>query len=144
FMALEGARDFHALPSREFRPAPGARRWDSAETANFTNLAAFDTSLDLLERIGAENIQNHADALTNEIIERMPRDHVALASPEPRERRGPYICISAINPDDTRAIHEKLRAAQIHVSLRGTSLRIAPYIYNTQDEIARLIDVLKS
>lgn len=144
FMALEGARDFHALPSREFRPAPGARRWDSAETANFTNLAAFDASLDLLERIGAENIQNHVDALTNEIVGRMPRDRVALASPEPRERRGPYICISAINPDDTQAIHEKLRAAQIHVSLRGTSLRIAPYIYNTQDEVSRFIDMLKS
>ena len=73
-------------------------------------------------------------------------DHVLglVPAPEPRERRGPYICISAINPDDTQAIHEKLRAAQIHVSLRGTSLRIAPYIYNTQDEVSRFIDMLKS
>ncbi len=144
FMALEGARDFHALPSSEFRSAPGARRWDSAETANFTNLTAFDASLDLIGRIGGENIQNHVDALTNEILERMPRDRFMLTSPEPRERRGPYICVSAINPNDTRAIHEKLGAAQIHVSLRGTSLRISPYIYNTREEISRLIDVLES
>ena len=48
FMALEGARNFHALPVENQQPVPGARRWDSAETANFTNLAAFDSSLDLL------------------------------------------------------------------------------------------------
>lgn len=74
----------------------------------------------------------------------MPLDRITLASPEPRERRGPYLCISAINPDDTQAIYGKLRAAQIDVSLRGTSLRIAPYIYNTQNEVSRLIEILKS
>ena len=40
FMALEGAHDFHAMSSENFGPVPGARRWDSPETANFTNLAA--------------------------------------------------------------------------------------------------------
>lgn len=144
FAALEGARDLHAMPSRDFRVAPGARRWDSAETANFTNLAAFDASLDLLERIGAENIQRHVDALTNQVIEMMPRDRITLASPEPRDRRGPYVCVSARDPNETRGLYEKVRAAQIHLSLRENALRIAPYIYNTPDEISRLLDVLKS
>ncbi len=144
FMALDGARDFHSLSSGEFRVAPGARRWDSAETGNFTNLAAFDASLALLERIGGEAVQEYTAALVDEIIAGMPRDRYALASPEARERRGPYVCLSAIDPGDTQAVYEKLRAAQVSVSLRGTALRIAPYIYNTPDEIARLIAVLRS
>jgi selenocysteine lyase/cysteine desulfurase len=144
FMGLEGARDLHAMFSRELVPAPGARRWDSAETANFMNVAALDASLDLVLRIGVDAIQQHVDALTGEIIEWLPRDRCALASPEQRERRGPYVCVSALDPNDTSPLYEKLRAAQISVSLREKAIRIAPYIHNTQADISKLIEILKS
>jgi selenocysteine lyase/cysteine desulfurase len=144
FMGLEGARDLHAMFSRELVPAPGARRWDSAETANFMNVAALDASLDLVLRIGVDAIQQHVDALTGEIIERLPRDRCALASPEQRERRGPYVCVSALDPNDTSPLYEKLRAAQISVSLREKAIRIAPYIHNTQADISKLIEILRS
>ena len=42
YQALEGARNFTGLPVDNLRAVPGARRWDAAETANFTNLAALD------------------------------------------------------------------------------------------------------
>jgi cysteine desulfurase / selenocysteine lyase len=144
FMALEGAREFHAMPSGNLRPAPGARRWDSAETANFTNLAAFDASLDLLLRLGVDNVERYVDALVTEIIARLPSDRFALASPEKRERRGPYVCVSARDPKDTPSFYEKLRAANISVSLRENALRIAPYIYNTPADVSRLIEVLSA
>jgi len=142
FLALEGARDFHALPTDNPRPAPGARRWDSAETANFTNLAALDSSLDLLLRTGVGAIGRYVDALVAEIIDGLPRTNCVLASPAERERRGPYVCVSARDPQDTPALYERLRAAQISVSLRENALRIAPYIYNTPEDIARLLQVL--
>lgn len=144
FMALEGAREFHAMPSGNLRPAPGARRWDSAETANFTNLSAFDSSLDMLSRIGVDAAERHVDAIVTEIIARLPSDRFVLASPELRERRGPYVCISARNPKDTPWFYEKLRAANISVSLRENALRIAPYLYNTPADVSRLIEVLSS
>jgi len=142
FMALEGARNLHALPRANVRPVPGARRWDSAETANFTNLAAFDASLDLVLRIGTDAIQRLIDSLTEEILEQLPRTRCVLASPAERERRGPYVCISAREQDQTPALYEKLRAAGISVSLRETALRIAPHIYNTSEEISHLLKVL--
>lgn len=144
FMALEGARDFHALPSEKFQPVPGARRWDSPETANFTNLAAFDSSLDFLLRIGLDAVARHVDGLVGELIERLPRDHCVLASPEERSKRGPYVCVSARKREQTMALYQKVLAAQIHVSLRENALRIAPYLYNTSEEISRLIGVLST
>ncbi len=143
-MALEGARDFHSMPFGNLRPVPGARRWDSPETANFTNLAAFDSSLDLLQRIGVDSIARHVDSLVGEIIERLPRNRCVLASPEERAKRGPYVCVSAREPAETTALYEKVRAAQIHVSLRENAIRIAPYLYNTPEEISRLIEVLSA
>jgi cysteine desulfurase / selenocysteine lyase len=144
FMALEGARQLHAMPSANFRPVPGARRWDSPETANFTNLAAFESSLDLLLRIGLDSVAQHVDGLVGELIERLPRNRCVLASPEERCKRGPYVCISALKREETPALYEKVRAAKIHVSLRNNTLRIAPYLYNTSEEISRLIEVLSA
>jgi len=145
FMALEGARDFNAMPTAgNLRPAPGARRWDSAETANFTNLAALDASVDLVLRIGVDAVQRHIDALVAEIIDRLPGTRCVLASPAERERRGPYVCVSALDPKDSASLHEKLRAAQISVSLRENALRISPHIYNTPEDISRLMQILSA
>lgn len=142
FMALEGARNLHALPMNNLRAAPGARRWDSAETANFTNLAAFDSSLDLMLRIGIDAVERSIDALVAEIIDGLPRTKCVLASPFERERRGPYVCVSARDPQGTAALYERLRDAKISVSLRQNAVRIAPHFYNTQEDISRLMKVL--
>lgn len=144
FMALEGAREFHAMPSENLQPMPGARRWDSPETANFTNLAAFESSLDLVLSIGLDAVARHVDGLVGELVERLPRNRCVLASPEERSRRGPYVCVSALKREETTALYHKVSAAQIHVSLRDNALRISPYLYNTPEEISRLIEVLSA
>lgn len=142
WQALEGARNFHFLPLEDLKAAPGARRWDSAETGNFINLSAWDASLDLLVKIGTNAIANHNAALVSEMIERLPRDHFVLASPNERARRGPYACISARNHERNREICDALREAQIIVSLRENALRVSPYLYNTAAEIDRLVKTL--
>jgi len=144
FMALEGAHDFHSMFSRALRPVPGARRWDSPETANFTNLAAYDASLDLILRIGIDTVTQHVDALTEKIVERLPRDKCVLASPEERAGRGPYVCVSARKIDETLALYEKVRAANVHVSFRENAIRCSPFLYNTPEQIDRLIGVLSA
>jgi selenocysteine lyase/cysteine desulfurase len=144
FMALEGARIFHTLPLDNLRPVPGARRWDSAETASFTNLAALDASLDLLLRVGVESLTGHNEELIAQLIGNLPADKYVLASPDEAVRRGPYICIAAHTPEQTAQCYEKLRAAQVYVSLRENALRIAPYLFNTPAHISRLLEVLDS
>lgn len=142
WQALEGARNFSSLPLDNLQAAPGARRWDTAETGNFITLAMWDASLELLAKIGPAAVQKHNDALVNEIIGRLPRDCCVLASPAERDRRGPYICVSSRNPARNHELCEKLREAQIIVSLREQALRISPYLYNTPEQIDRLIRIL--
>jgi selenocysteine lyase/cysteine desulfurase len=142
FMALEGAREFHSMPRRDLRPMPGARRWDSAEPASFTNLAAFDAALDFVLQTGVDAIERHNDALVAQILEGLPRTNCSLASPAERERRGPYICVAARSPQETASLYEKLRAAQVSVSLRENALRVAPHIYNTPEDVSRLLKIL--
>ncbi len=142
WQALDGARNFQFLSLNELKAAPGARRWDSAETGNFINLSAWDASLELLLKIGTDAIAKHNAALVGELIERLPRDRFVLASPEQSKERGPYICISARDPKHNPEICDKLRQAQIIVSLRESALRVSPYLYNTTEEIDRLVKAL--
>jgi selenocysteine lyase/cysteine desulfurase len=144
YLALEGARNFHTLPLDNLRPVPGARRWDAAETASFTNLAALDASLDLLLRVGVPSLACHNAKLIAQLIAQLPAEKYVLASPAEPERRGPYVCIAARTPEATAQCHEKLRAAQVIVSLREGALRISPYLYNTPAHISRLLEVLAS
>ncbi|HEX4001248.1 MAG TPA: aminotransferase class V-fold PLP-dependent enzyme [Candidatus Acidoferrales bacterium] len=144
YQALEGARNVTGLPVENLRAVPGARRWDAAETANFTNLAALDASLDLVLAVGVDEVARHNHALVTQIIERLPGSHCALASPAERERRGPYLCIAARDAGQTAALFEKLRQNRVFVSLREGSIRIAPYLYNTPEQIARVMDLLSA
>lgn len=144
WQGLEGAREFDSLPLENLRVTPTARRWDSAETASFIQLAALDASLDLLVKVGTTAIAKHNDALMSEIIERLPRDSCMLASPAERERRGPYVCVAARKSEKTRELLGKLRDAQVIVSLRENALRISSHLYNTSEHVDRLIRVLST
>lgn len=144
WQALAGARDFHSLPLEGLRAAPGARRWDSPETGSFIHLAAMDASLDLVVKVGPDAIAKHNEGLIGEIVERLPRDRCVLASPSERDRRGPYVSVSARKPEKNRELIEKLREAQIVVSLRENALRISTYLYNTSEHVDRLLKVLSA
>jgi selenocysteine lyase/cysteine desulfurase len=144
YQALEGARNFSELPAESLRVVPGARRWDAAETANFTNLAALDASLDLVLAAGVDAVATHNQELVSQIIERLPGSRCVLASPAERERRGPYVCIAGRDPNETPALFEKLRANRVFASLREGAIRIAPYLYNTPEQISRMMDLLSA
>jgi selenocysteine lyase/cysteine desulfurase len=142
WMALEDAEQFHTLSTGVYNLAKGARRWDSPETASFSNLAAMDASLALLLRVGVEAVWEHTQRLTAMMIDRLPRDRYVLASPGTADDRGPYACVAARKPEMTAQWFERLRAAQVFVSLREGALRISPHLYNSERDIDRLLTVL--
>lgn len=142
WMALEGAERFHLLTVEEmkFRPVSGhARRWDSPETASYFNLPAMEASLQFVLDAAPQTVLDHNTRLLELMLERLPRDRCVLASPDDSARRGPYACIAARSPEKSQALFEKLRAEKIFCALRENALRIAPHLYNTPQDIDRLI-----
>lgn len=137
--ALEGAENFHTLSMEDLRLAPGARRWDSPETGSFFNLAAMNASLEFVLRAGPETVLEHNRRLMDMMYERLPRDRCVAASPAEPERRGPYACFKARSAEKTTALYERLRQANVIVSLREGNLRISPHLYNTERDIDKLI-----
>lgn len=142
WQAVEGAAEFHALTSSEMKPARGARRWDSAETASFFNLAAMEKGLEFVLQAGVENIWKHNLALIELMNERLPRDRCIAASPVDPAARGPFACIAARSPEKTGDLYARLTQANVIVGLREGNIRVAPYLFNSPRDIDRLISVI--
>jgi selenocysteine lyase/cysteine desulfurase len=142
WMAAEGADNFAALAFADPKPLPSARRFDSAETANYYNLAALDAGLELVSRIGVANIAAHNHKLIDLLFSRLPPDRLVVASPLDHQQRGPYGCFQARTPEKTKELYEKLKSEQVITSLREGKIRISPYVYNNERDIDRVISVV--
>ena len=144
WMAVDGADNFSKLDFANPKPAVNAKRWDAPEWAshfNF-NLAAMDASVDFVVRMGAETVAAHNHELIDFLFARLPMDRCVVASPLERERRGPYGCFVSRTPEKTAELYAKLREENVFVSLREGRIRVSPHMYNTIQDIDRLISVI--
>jgi cysteine desulfurase / selenocysteine lyase len=142
WMAAKGVDNFASMDFANPAPAPGAKRWDAAETANYFNHAALDASVEFVLQAGPEAIQKHCRSLVDLLYERLPKDRCLPASPLDAAQRGPYGCFAARAPEKTVALYERLRKENIIVSLREGNIRVSPYLFNTERDIDRLISVI--
>lgn len=112
-------------------------------TRNNVGIYGLGAALDLLQEVGLPAIEARVLALTDRLIEGLQRKGYTLRSSlVPRERSA----IVAFDSDrfPVRDLQQRLRAADIVVSLRQGALRVAPHFYNTEAEIDALLEVLPS
>jgi len=144
WMAVAGADNFSALNFDDPKPAPNAKRWDAPEWASYFNfnLAALDASVELVSRIGPEQVAAHNRKLIDFLFERLPKDRCVPASPLDAGQRGPYGCFAGRSREKTTEIYQRLRKENVIVSLREGNIRVSPHLYNTERDIDRLISVI--
>jgi selenocysteine lyase/cysteine desulfurase len=67
---------------------------------------------------------------------------VFQSSPLDSNRRGPFGCFTARQPEKTLDLYQKLRRENIIVSLRDGKIRVSPYLFNSEQDIDRLVSVV--
>jgi cysteine desulfurase / selenocysteine lyase len=125
------------------KPSRNAKRWDAAEASTYFNfkLTAMDASVDLVLRVGPEAVLEHNRKLIAFLFERLPKDCVP-ASPLDSARRGPYGCFTALTPEKTAELYQKLRNENVVVSMREGRIRVWSHLFNSERDIDRLIGVV--
>ena len=134
------SRDFSSLILYSDDYDAGARRFDMGERSNFALLPAAGRAM--------RQILEWKIAEISETCGTMNRKLAAAAAelgfPSPVEpRRAPhYLCLRRKTPIP-KELTEMLAREQVFVSVRGSSIRVAPHVYNADEDCDRLIRCLR-
>ncbi len=134
------ARDFASLILYTDKYDAGARRFDMGERSNFALLPAATRALKQLLEWGVEEISETAGALNRQLA--AGALDLGFSSP-PEELRAPhYLCLrrQAGIPEE---LPEILARKKAFVSVRGSSIRVTPHVYNSANDAERLISCLR-
>lgn len=140
WIARAGSEDFRGLVNYRDEYQPGARRYDMGERSNLQSMPMALAALTQVLAWGPERIQEYCTALTSRLVERAaPLGFTA----EARTGRGGHLVgLRAPRGADLDALGARLAAANVHVSLRGSAIRVAPHLYNDARDIDALLAAL--
>ena len=111
------------------------------ERSNFQLVPMATAAIQQLLEWTVPRIAEALQLRTNAIAERA----AALGlSASPPEGRGPHLLGVDLPREAARQVAAALDASRVVVSPRGSSLRIAPHLHNSQHDIDRLMSVIAS
>jgi len=120
----------------------GARRYDVFGTANFFNFKPWAASIEYLLSLGIDRIADHDQELVSRLIDGLDHLDYQLFSPRSGDRRSTLVFFSHRDPNRNEEIWKSLREEAVFISYRAGKLRAAPHLYNTPEEIDRLLELL--
>jgi selenocysteine lyase/cysteine desulfurase len=138
WISRAGSQDFAALVDYQDRYGGGARRFDVGQRTHFETtpmaVAALRQLLDWeVPRIGAT-----LGRLTGSIQRRVEAMGLRLTTSD----RVPHMLGIGL-PDQARAaVAGALSQAGVHVGVRGSSLRVSPHLWTTDEDVDRLVGAL--
>lgn len=125
--------------SDKLAPSAAARRFELGNF-NLPAIHALGASLDMIEQIGVQNIQNHCFDLGDHLIARLDELEVRLVGPRDRKHRAPHIYVIGLPASDWLGHFEE---SGVRVSPERDGIRISFGMFNTADDVDRLIDVIR-
>ena len=137
------SEDFTRLIDYQDSFQPGARRHDFGEHSSTILMPMLQTALEQLLDWGVEQIAAHCESLFGVLVD-------ALAGSDYRiqplaQQHGHLFGIGVPNPDNRlRRLAQELEAANIYVSIRGSSLRVSTHIFNDENDVLALARTLKA
>ena len=118
---------------------PGARKFDRGQAPNMLAMSCLEAGVEFLLKIGLERVQKHIQQLRDFFLENYPLSKYELITP--REHMGNILALRTRGIDPT-ALERELKYRNIDVSVRQGNVRLSFHIFNTQDQVEKLIEGL--
>jgi selenocysteine lyase/cysteine desulfurase len=141
WIARAGSDDFSRLVDHTDAYRPGARRFDMGESPQFVLAPMAIAALQQVLAWGVERIQRTLGLLTEKIAQLAAEIDY---SPVPSAQRSAHMIGIQPARGIPAELSQRLHDANVFVSVRGDSIRIAPYLYNDAADIERLLAVLRT
>jgi len=140
WIARAGSEDFAGLVNYRDEFQPGARRFDVGELSNFALMPQATAALRQILEWGVEAIHETLSARTEAIAARAAA--LGIGSVPRRLRAGHYLGLR-FEDGVPEGLGQRLADENIHVSVRGRSMRVTPHLYNTDVDVDRFFAVLE-
>ena len=114
------------LPEDAARFEPG--------TENAVGLRGLGGTLELMETLGFEWIEQRVLALTNRLVERLRSLNCEVMGPRNAERRSGIVVFRSPH-HATETLHERLSGENVVCSVRNGGIRLSPHYYNNESEL---------
>jgi selenocysteine lyase/cysteine desulfurase len=135
------AEDFARLVDYQDEFEPGARRFDVGERSNFALVPAAEAAVRQILEWGVDNVCETIGAMADAIVERVaPLGLTAL----PKDLRAPHYLGLQMDGELPPGLLPELAKRNVYVSVRGSSIRVTPHLYNTPQDVDRFIDALQA
>ena len=139
WVVRQGSEDFSRLVDYRDAYQPGARRFDVGERSNFQLVPMAAAALGQVLEWGVEEIQGTLRALTDRVARGATGLRLEVA---PAAHRVGHLIGLRRRSGYAPGVAQRLAALDLHVSVRGDNLRVSPHLYNTPEDVDRLLAAL--
>jgi selenocysteine lyase/cysteine desulfurase len=138
-MQYRGWIDGEGQLDLDLRLAEGARRME-AGFPNVIGAAGLDAALELGETIGRERVHGHIAELVRRFVEGLSAAGLPVRGPRHAGERAGIVSFEV--PVRATDLFRELVRRGFSISVRDGLLRVSPHVYNTADEVDRLLELL--
>jgi len=134
------SEDFSALVNYHTNYQPGSLRYEVGEHSNFILVPMMIRALQELNNWGVARIQEYCKSISAESILRLKEKGFII---EDEAWRGAHLFgVRLPQQVDLNKVKASLLKHRIYVSVRGSAIRVAPHVYNTEKDLHKLTKIL--
>jgi selenocysteine lyase/cysteine desulfurase len=132
--------DFAHLTNYEENYSAGAGRYNVGQTSNFIHTPMLLKSIEQILEWKVDEIQNYVKKLNEPLLDFLANQGFEVE--DEKYRANHLLSFQLPQQISSENLLNEFKKHQLYLSVRGTSLRISPHVYNTEDDIQQLIHVL--
>lgn len=141
WLSRAGSENFANLVDYQDAYQPGARRFDVGEGSMFQLAPVAAAGLTQILEWGQENISATLATVTDTIAARAEK--LGLHVPHKSARSPHMLGLGLPHGEDIQALLAALAKRKVYVSIRGTSVRVAPHLYTRESDIDTFFQALE-
>lgn len=140
WLLRRGSEDFARLVDYQDEYAPGMRRYDTSTRSNPILICMLEAACRLLVDWQPARIEEYLRRIARPAVERLRADGFGVAD---EDLRAANLFGIALPPGlAPEAVRRALAARRIHVSVRGSAVRVSPHVCNDEADLLRLAEAL--
>lgn len=135
------SEDFTGLVNYQPKYRPMANRYSVGEQSNFILAPILLAAIEQLNEWRVENIQQYCKKITTDAVAEFRQMNLHIEEDEHRSYH--LFGIKLNNQFDSTILKQELEKNKVLVSFRGSAMRVAPNIYNDENDLQKLVNCFK-